>query len=251
VTTVRSAPLAKRAPSARPQPAPSRTALVRRARRINRELAELYPDAHTELDFKTPLELLVATILSAQTTDRRVNQITPVLFARYRSAADYAAADRDEVEKIIMTSGFFRAKTTALIGLGQALCDRFGGEVPRRLKDLVTLPGVGRKTANVVLGNAFGVPGITVDTHFGRLARRFRWTASDDPVKVEQEVGALFPRSEWTMLSHRLIWHGRRVCHARRPACGACGIAHLCPSYGAGPTDPVVAARLVKPGPFS
>ena len=150
-----------------------------------------------------------------------------------------------------MTSGFFRAKTTALIGVGQALCDRFGGEVPRRLQDLVTLPGVGRKTANVVLGNAFGVPGITVDTHFGRLARRFRWTASGDPVKVEQEVGALFPRSEWTMLSHRLIWHGRRVCHARRPACGACGIAHLCPSYGEGPTDPVVAARLVKPGPFS
>ena len=225
--------------------------MVRRARKINRELAELYPDAHTELDFNTPLELLVATILSAQTTDKRVNQVTPVLFARYRAAADYAAADRDEVEKIIMTTGFFRAKTTAIISLGQALCDRFGGEVPRRLKDLVTLPGVGRKTANVVLGNAFGVPGITVDTHFGRLARRFGWTASDDPVKVEQEVGSLFPRSEWTMLSHRLIWHGRRVCHSRRPACGACGIAGLCPSYGEGPTDPVVAARLVKPGPFS
>jgi endonuclease III len=233
------------------KPAQSRTALVRRARRINRELAELYPDAHTELDFTTPLELLVATILSAQTTDKRVNMVTPVLFARYRTAADYAAADRDEVEKIIVTTGFFRAKTTSVIGLGQALCERFGGEVPRRLKDLVTLPGVGRKTANVVLGNAFGVPGITVDTHFGRLARRFGWTTSDDPVKVEQEVGALFPRSEWTMLSHRLIWHGRRVCHARRPACGACGIAALCPSFGEGPTDPAVAAKLVKPGPFS
>jgi endonuclease III len=230
---------------------PSRTALVRRARRINKELAEIYPEAHCELDFTTPLELLVATILSAQTTDKRVNMITPVLFARYRTAADYAAADRDEVEKIIVTTGFFRAKTTAIIGLGQALCERFGGEVPRRLKDLVTLPGVGRKTANVVLGNAFGIPGITVDTHFGRLARRFGWTASDDPEKVEQEVGALFPRSEWTMLSHRLIWHGRRVCHSRRPACGACGIAALCPSYGEGPTDPAVAAKLVKTGPFS
>jgi len=242
-------PAPRRRAAAKPEP--SRTAIVRRARRINRELAELYPDAHCELDFSSPLELLVATILSARTTDKRVNQVTPVLFARYRSAADYAAADRDEVEKIIMTTGFFRAKTTSIISLGQALCDRFGGEVPRRLKDLVTLPGVGRKTANVVLGNAFGVPGITVDTHFGRLARRFGWSASDDPVKVEQEVGALFPRSEWTMLSHRLIWHGRRVCHSRRPACGACAIAALCPSYGEGPTDPVVAARLVKPGPFS
>jgi endonuclease-3 len=227
------------------------TAKVRRARKINRELAALYPDAHTELDFTTPLELLVATILSAQTTDKRVNMVTPILFAKYRTATDYAAADRTEVEQIIQSTGFFRAKTTSLIGLGQALCDRFGGEVPPRLKDLVTLPGVGRKTANVVLGNAFGIPGITVDTHFGRLARRFGWTTSDDPEKVEQEVGALFPKSEWTMLSHRLIWHGRRVCHSRRPACGACGIARLCPSYGEGPTDPVQAAKLVKTGPFS
>ncbi|HUZ50939.1 MAG TPA: endonuclease III [Streptosporangiaceae bacterium] len=233
------------------KPEPSRTAVVRRARRINRELAELYPDAHCELDFTSPLELLVATILSAQCTDKRVNQVTPVLFARYRTAADYASADRDEVEKIVMPTGFFRAKTTSIIGLGQALCDRFGGEVPGKLKDLVTLPGVGRKTANVVLGNAFGVPGITVDTHFGRLARRFGWTTSDDAVKVEQEVGALFPRSEWTMLSHRLIWHGRRICHSRRPACGACPLAALCPAYGEGPTDPVVAARLVNSGPFS
>jgi endonuclease-3 len=250
--TAPSAPAAEPAPRPRrAKPAPSKTAVVRRARRINRELADLYPDAHTELDFTTPLELLVATILSAQTTDKRVNQVTPVLFARYRTAADYAAADRGEIEKIIITAGFFRAKTTAVIGLGQALCDRFGGEVPRRMKDLVTLPGVGRKTANVVLGNAFGIPGITVDTHFGRLARRFGWTTSTDPVKVEQEVGALFPRSEWTMLSHRLIWHGRRVCHSRRPACGACGVANLCPAFGTGPTDPVIAARLVKPGPFS
>ena len=230
---------------------PSRTALVRRARRINRELALLYPDAHTELNFTSPLELLVATILSAQTTDKRVNMVTPILFSRYISAADYAAADRDELEKIIQSTGFYHAKSTSLMGLGQALCERFGGEVPGRLKDLVTLPGVGRKTANVVLGNAFGIPGITVDTHFGRLARRFHWTTELDPVKVEADVAALIPRKEWTDLSQRMIWHGRRVCHARRPACGACGLAHLCPSYGEGPTDPKVAAKLVKPGPFS
>jgi endonuclease III len=233
------------------QDPPSHTALVRRARRIYRELAAAYPDAHTELNFSTPLELLVATILSAQSTDKGVNLVTPILFARYPTAADYAAADRDEMEKIIKSTGFFRAKTTSLIGLGQALCERFGGEVPRRLKDLVTLPGVGRKTANVVLGNAFGVPGITVDTHFGRLARRFGWTTSTDPDKVEQEVGALFPRKDWTYLSHLLIWHGRRVCHSRRPACGACVVAGLCPSFGEGPTDPEVARKLVRPGPFS
>jgi endonuclease III len=234
-----------------PTPPSSRTALVRRARRVNRELADLYPDAHIELNFSSPLELLVATILSAQCTDRRVNMVTPVVFARYRTAADYAAADRDELEKIIQSTGFFRAKTNSIIGLGQALCDRFGGEVPGRLKDLVTLPGVGRKTANVVLGNAFDVPGITVDTHFGRLSRRFGWTTEQDPVKVELEVGSLFPRADWTMLSHHLIWHGRRVCFARKPACGACGVASLCPSYGEGPTDAASAAKLVKAGPFS
>ena len=232
-------------------PPPSHTALVRRARRIERELAVLYPDVHTELDFGTPLELLVATILSAQTTDKLVNLVTPTLFARYPTAADYAGADRDEMEKIIQSTGFYRAKTNSLIGLGQALCERFGGQVPAKLKDLVTLPGVGRKTANVVLGNAFGIPGITVDTHFGRLARRFGWTTDTDPVKVEAEVAALIPRKGWTDLSQRMIWHGRRVCHARRPACGACGLARLCPSYGEGPTDPVIAAKLVKPGPFS
>ncbi len=230
---------------------PSHTALVRRARRINRELALLYPAAHCELDFKSPLELLVATILSAQTTDKRVNMVTPTLFARYVTAADYAAADREELEKIIQSTGFYHAKANSLLGLGQALCDRFGGEVPPRLKDLVTLPGVGRKTANVVLGNAFGIPGITVDTHFGRLARRFGWTQSLEPEKVEAEVATLIPRKEWTILSHRMIWHGRRVCHSRRPACGACALAALCPSYGEGPTDPKVAAKLVKSGPFS
>ena len=230
---------------------PSHTALVRRARRIERELAVMYPDVHTELNFSTPLELLVATILSAQTTDKLVNLVTPTLFARYPTAADFAGADRDEMEKIIQSTGFYRAKTNSLIGLGQALCERFGGEVPPRLKDLVTLPGVGRKTANVVLGNAFGIPGITVDTHFGRLARRFGWTTETDPVKVEADVAALIPRKGWTDLSQRMIWHGRRVCHARRPACGACGLARLCPSYGEGPTDPVIAAKLVKSGPFS
>jgi endonuclease-3 len=224
----------------------SSLALTRRARRINRVLADTYPDAHCELDFTTPLELLVATILSAQCTDARVNLVTPKVFATYRTAADYASADRAELETLIQPTGFFRAKTNSLIGLGQALVERFHGEVPPRLKDLVTLPGVGRKTANVVLGNAFDKPGITVDTHFGRLARRFGWTSESDAVKVEAEVGALFPRREWTMLSHRLIWHGRRVCHSRRPACGACPVAALCPSFGDGEIDPLKAARLVK-----
>jgi endonuclease III len=213
---------------------------------MGRALAEAYPDAHCELDFSTPLELLVATILSAQCTDKRVNEVTPVLFARYRSAADYAAANRAEVEDIIRSTGFFRAKTDSLLKLGQALVERHDGEVPGRLDDLVKLPGVGRKTANVVLGNAFGVPGITVDTHFGRLSRRFGWTAEEDPVKVEHAVGALFPKKEWTVLSHRLIWHGRRTCHSRKPACGACVVARWCPSYGVGPTDPVAAAKLLK-----
>jgi endonuclease-3 len=224
---------------------------VRRARRVNRELGVLYPDAHTELDFSSPLELLVATILSAQTTDRGVNLVTPVLFARYRTAAGYAAANRDELEKIIQSTGFFRAKANSLIKLGQALCDRFGGEVPRRMADLDSLPGVGRKTANVVLGNAFGIPGLSVDTHFARLSRRLGWTSQTDPDKIEQDVGSLFPRRDWTMLSHRLIWHGRRVCHARRPACGACAVARWCPSFGEGPTDEQTARKLVKVGPFS
>lgn len=224
----------------------SRTALVRRARKINRLLGEQYPDAHCELDFTTPLELLVATILSAQCTDKRVNLVTPTLFARYPDAQAYATANPEDIEDIIRSTGFFRAKTKSIVTLGQQLVERFDGEVPGRLRDLVTLPGVGRKTANVVLGNAFDVPGITVDTHFGRLARRFRWTAETDPDKVEAEVGALFPRRDWTLLSHRLIWHGRRRCHARRPACGACPVARLCPSYGEGPVDPEVAVTLVK-----
>jgi endonuclease-3 len=225
---------------------PTRLALVRRARRTDRELAALHPDAHCELDFSTPLELAVATILSAQCTDKRVNEVTPALFRRYPTAPDYAAADRSELEDLIRPTGFFRNKAGSLIGLGAALVERHGGEVPGRLEDLVQLPGIGRKTANVVLGNAFGVPGLTVDTHFGRLVRRFGWTTEEDPVKVEQVVADLLPKAEWTMFSHRVIFHGRRVCHARKPACGACGIAALCPSYGVGPTDPAVAATLVK-----
>ncbi|WP_405784085.1 endonuclease III [Streptomyces sp. NBC_00859] len=224
----------------------SHTALVRRARRINRELAEVYPYAHPELDFESPFQLLVATVLSAQTTDLRVNQTTPALFAKYPTPEDMAAADPEELEQILRPTGFFRAKARSVLGLSAAIRDDFGGEVPGRLEDLVTLPGVGRKTANVVLGNAFGVPGITVDTHFGRLVRRWKWTEQEDPVKVEAEICALFPKSEWTMLSHRVVFHGRRICHARKPACGACPIAPLCPSYGEGETDPEKARKLLK-----
>ena len=221
-------------------------ARTRRARRIHRLLTERYPDAHCELDFTNPLQLLVATILSAQTTDVRVNGVTPQLFRRYPTAADYAAADRAELETILKPTGFFRAKSDAVMKLGGRLVTDFGGEVPNRLDRLVSLPGVGRKTANVVLGNAFGIPGITVDTHVGRLSRRFAWTTSDDPVEVESDLAAIFPRSDWTMLSHRLIFHGRRTCFARRPACGACPVASLCPAYGTGETDPDAAAKLVK-----
>jgi endonuclease-3 len=220
--------------------------LVRRARRIDRELAGIHPDAQCELDFTSPLELLVATVLSAQSTDKRVNLTTPALFARYPTAADYAAADRAEVEELIRSTGFFRAKTTSILGLAAALVERFDGKVPNRLDDLVTLPGVGRKTANVVLGHAFGIPGITVDTHVGRLVRRWELTTEEDPVKVEQVLNDLLPKAEWTLFSDRTIFHGRRYCHARKPACGACGIAGLCPSFGAGPTDPEAAAKLVK-----
>ncbi|WP_193611073.1 endonuclease III [Nocardioides lijunqiniae] len=228
-------------------PAPeTHTGLVRRARRTNRVLAETYPDAGIELDFDNAFELLVVTVLSAQTTDRRVNAVRPTLFAAYPDPASMAAAPREHLEQIVGPLGFFRAKTESLLKLSAALVERYDGEVPGRLDDLVTLPGVGRKTANVVLGNAFDVPGITVDTHFGRLVRRFGWTEETDPVKVEHAIGALFPKSDWTMLSHHLIWHGRRICHAKKPACGACPVARLCPSYGEGPTDPEAAAALVK-----
>ena len=221
-------------------------ALTRRARRIAKELAALYPHAHCELDFRTPLELSVATILSAQCTDKKVNEVTPALFAKYRDAAAYAAADRAELEDMIHATGFFRAKSNTLIKLGQQLVERYDGEVPNKLTELVTLPGFGRKTANVVLGNAFDIPGLTIDTHFLRLSQRWRWTSNDDPVKIEQDVAQLIPRKEWTILSHRVIWHGRRMCHARRPACAVCPLAKLCPSYGIGEMNPVAAAKLVK-----
>jgi endonuclease III len=223
-------------------------ARTRRARRMTRELARLWPDAVCELDFSRPLELTVATILSAQSTDRLVNSVTPALFAKFPTAADYAAADRAELEQMIKPTGFFRNKAASLIGLGQALVERYDGVVPDRLEDLVTLPGIGRKTANVILGNAFGIPGITVDTHFNRLVRRWQWTTETDPVKIEFAVAAMIPKREWTDLSQRTIWHGRRICHARKPACGACALARDCPAYGTGPVDPEVAAKLVKTG---
>ncbi|MEB3034838.1 endonuclease III [Mycolicibacter sp. MYC340] len=224
----------------------TRTGLVRRARRMNRTLAQAFPDAHCELDFTTPLELAVATVLSAQCTDVRVNLTTPALFAKCPTALDYAQADRTELEELIRPTGFYRNKASSLIKLGQALVERFDGELPDTMDELVRLPGVGRKTANVILGNAFGVPGITVDTHFGRLVRRWAWTAEEDPVKVEHAIGELIERKEWTLLSHRVIFHGRRVCHARKPACGVCVLAKDCPSFGLGPTNPTEAAALVK-----
>lgn len=224
----------------------SELALTRRSRKMYRTLQERYPYAHCELDFDTPLQLLVATVLSAQTTDVTVNKVTPTLFERWPTAAALADADRTEMEEVLRPTGFFRAKTNSVIKLGAALVERHDGEVPPRMADLVKLPGVGRKTANVVLGNAFGIPGITVDTHFGRLVRRMGWTAEEDPVKVEHAVGELIPRKDWTMLSHVIIFHGRRTCHARRPACGACPVARWCPSYGVGETDPVVAASLLR-----
>ena len=213
---------------------------------MNRALAQAFPHVYCELDFTNALELTVATILSAQSTDKRVNLTTPALFKRYRTARDYAQADRVELEELIRPTGFYRNKTTSLIKLGQALEERFDGEVPASMDELVTLPGVGRKTANVILGNAFDIPGITVDTHFQRLVHRWAWTEEADPVKIEKAIGELIERSEWTLLSHRVIFHGRRVCHARRPACGVCVLAKDCPSFGIGPTEPPIAAALVK-----
>ena len=221
--------------SSRPHPAARGTETdlgrTRRARRINRRLAEVHPDAHCELDHRNPLELTVATVLSAQTTDVRVNQVTPELFRRFPTAADYAAATPAEIEEIIRPTGFHRAKARNLVGLGEALVARFDGRVPRDLEDLVSLPGVGRKTALVVRGNAFGLPGLAVDTHVTRLANRLMLTQEHDPLRIERALCARIEKKEWTMFSHRLIFHGRRVCHARRPECGACAIAKECPSY--------------------
>jgi endonuclease-3 len=216
------------------------------ARAIYGILTKTYPEIRCELDFKNPLELIVAVVLSAQCTDKRVNQITPPLFKKYKSAKDYAKAPLPEIEEFIYSAGFHRAKARHLKGLGAKLVEEFNGEVPATLEELITLPGVGRKTANVVLGHAFNIPGITVDTHFGRLSRRFEWTTSTDPVKVEFEVGDLIPEKEWTNLSQRMIWHGRRICHSRKPACGACPVAKICPSVGIGEMDPAKAALLVK-----
>ncbi|MEL4358324.1 MULTISPECIES: endonuclease III [unclassified Luteococcus] len=220
--------------------------LTERAQQVNQLLAQTYPDARCELDFTNPFELLVATVLSAQSTDKRVNVVTPELLRRFPDATAMAGATQTELEEIIRPTGFFRAKTQSLLGLSRAIVDQHDGQVPGTLAELVTLPGVGRKTANVVLGNAFGVPGITPDTHFMRVTRRLGWTTATKPDPVEREVGALFDPADWVQLCHNVIWHGRRRCHARRPACGACPVATLCPAYGEGETDPAKAAKLVR-----
>jgi endonuclease-3 len=217
-----------------------------RAKVIYRQLSKSYPNVRCELDYKNAFELLVATVLSAQCTDKRVNQTTPALFKKYSNPKKMAKADLKDIQNLVKSTGFFRAKAKNIKGLSNKIMEEFDGDVPSNLEDLITLPGVGRKTANVVLGHAFGIPGITVDTHFGRLSRRFGWSKQNNPVKVEFEVGKLIPEKEWTNLSQRMIWHGRRVCHSRKPACGACALAKLCPSYGLGEVDPVKAKRMVK-----
>ena len=224
----------------------TRLALVRRARKILRVLEETYPDARCELEFADPFQLLCATVLSAQCTDVRVNSVTPELFRRYPDPTEMAAADPQELELIIRSTGFYRSKAASLMGLAQLIVAEHGAEVPAELQALTQLPGVGRKTANVVLGNAFDIPGITVDTHVGRLSRRMGFTVHDDPVKVEHDLMSIFPRKTWTQMSHVMIWHGRRRCHSRKPACGACPVVQWCPSAGLGPLDPVEAEKLVR-----
>ena len=206
--------------------------LRQRAARLSRGLAKLYPDAHCALHHENPLQLLIATILSAQCTDTRVNMVTPALFARYPDAHAFAEADLGELEKAIQSTGFFRNKARNIKACCQILVDSFKGEVPATMEELVPLPGVGRKTANVILGNAFSVPGITVDTHVGRLSRRMGLTAAEDAVKVELALMELIPKRDWTMFSHRMIFHGRQVCHARKPLCDACTLAKDCPKAG-------------------
>jgi endonuclease-3 len=213
---------------------------------IYRILTKRYPNVRCELDFKNPLQLLVATVLSAQCTDKRVNAVTPALFKRYKTATDFAGANLRELQGIIKSTGFYRAKAKNIKGLAIKIVTEYNGKVPDNLEELIKLPGVGRKTANVVLGHAFDTPGITVDTHFGRLSRRFGWTKETDPVKVEFAVQKLIPEREWTNLSQRMIWHGRRICHSRKPACGACPIAEICPSFGIGESDKIKAMKLVK-----
>ena len=201
-----------------------------RAPEVNRRLAQEYPDARCALDYESPLQLLIATVLSAQCTDERVNSVTPELFARYPEAADYASAQRSDLERILRPLGFQRAKAGHLLGIGEKLVADFQGEVPRTVKELTSLPGVGRKTALVVLGNAFGIPGLTVDTHFGRLMQRLGLTGEKTPVKIERDIAQLVPEEEWTMFSHRVIFHGRQVCHARTPECDACVLWDMCPA---------------------
>ncbi|MDR0435539.1 MAG: endonuclease III [Propionibacteriaceae bacterium] len=217
-----------------------------RAWRMYQILLETYPEANCELDYGGAFQLLIATVLSAQSTDKGVNLVTPRLFARYPDAATLALADPEDVETIIKSTGFFRQKTKSAIGIAQALLERHGGEVPRSVAELTKLPGVGRKTANVVLGHAFGIPGITTDTHVLRLSGRLGWSEETDPLKVEADLNALFPEETWTKVSDVTIWHGRRCCFARRAACGVCPAAELCPSYGVGETDPARAQKLVK-----
>ncbi|HYV36413.1 MAG TPA: endonuclease III [Gemmataceae bacterium] len=208
------------------------TPLQQRTSKILKALAKLYPDAHCALHYNNPLQLLVATILSAQCTDTRVNMVTPALFKRYPNAAAFANADQGELEKAIQSTGFFRNKARSIKACCQALVEKHGGDVPGTLDQLIPLSGIGRKTANVILGNAFGVPGITVDTHVGRLSRRLKLTKEEDAVKVEFGLMKLVPKKDWTMFSHRLIFHGRQVCFARKPACSKCALAELCPKVG-------------------
>jgi endonuclease-3 len=205
--------------------------LRERVAELVRVFPEVYPGAHCELDFKNPLQLLIATILSAQCTDKRVNMVTPALFARYKTAADYANARTVQLERAIQPTGFFRNKTKSIQGATSAIVEKHGGKVPKTMAELRELPGVGRKTANVVLGNAFGVDeGIVVDTHVIRLSQRLRLTKHTDPEKIEQDLMKLVPREHWTNWSHWLIWHGRRRCFARKPDCHHCEIFRLCPS---------------------
>ncbi len=213
-----------------------KAALNERARRLCRGLAKLYPDAHCALHYQNPLQLLIATILSAQCTDVRVNLVTPALFARYPNAQAFADADLGELEKAIQSTGFFRNKAKNIQACCRLIALQHGGRVPATMEELVPLPGVGRKTANVILGNAFGVPGITVDTHVGRLSRRMGLTKHEDPVKVERDLMDLVPQKDWTMFSHRMIFHGRQVCAARTPDCEGCALAKDCPKIGITPS---------------
>jgi endonuclease III len=223
------------------------TSQRRRVRRLLDKLAGLYPDARCALHFETPLQLLVATILSAQCTDRRVNLVTPALFRRYPDAVAFATADPAELEGLIQSTGFFRNKARHIIQCCQEIVEKHAGSVPGTMEELVPLAGIGRKTANVVLGNAFGVPGIPVDTHVGRLSQRLGLTVETDPVKIERDLMAVVPRKEWTLFGHRVIFHGRQVCHARRPLCADCTLRRMCPRVGVGQEPEEAEAAVESP----